>query len=95
MSSLPTYCPSCRSIRQPNGSFCHVCGYSFVTKELATTALSSQAPSQMRPRVTIGDGFRFGLGFMVAFVIFWLIVTVVWAGVFAAIFGSLFGGLGR
>lgn len=31
--ALPTSCPSCPSIRQPNGSFCHVWGYSYLTEE--------------------------------------------------------------
>jgi hypothetical protein len=91
--ALPPYCPSCRSIRQPNSSFCHMCGYSYVTKEPPATTLQPAPAAPPSPRLTAGDGFRFGLGFIVAVFIASLIGFVVWVVLVAAFLGTLFGGL--
>jgi hypothetical protein len=93
--ALPTYCPNCRSIRQPNGSFCHNCGYSYITKEAAATGLPAQVASPTSHRLTAGDGFRFGLGFMAAVFIASLIGFVLWTVLFASILGAMFGGIGH
>jgi hypothetical protein len=93
--ALPVYCPSCRSIRQPNGSFCHVCGYSYLTKDPAPAALSSPVGASPGPRLSVGDGFRFGLGFMAAVFIASLIGFVIWIVLFVSMLGALFGGIGR
>ena len=92
---LPTNCPSCRSIRQPNGSFCHMCGYSYVTKEAAATGAPASAAVAPSSRLTAGDGFKFGLGFMSAAVLFWLVFTLIFLGALGAIFGALFRALPR
>lgn len=91
---LPTYCPSCRSIRQPNGSFCHMCGYSYVTKEAATPIATADGVVASSPRLTSGDGFRFGLGFMAAVFIASFVGFVAWLFAFGTILGAIFG-LGR
>jgi hypothetical protein len=93
--ALPVYCPSCRSIRQPNGSFCHICGYSYLTKEAATAAVQPPGAISPGPRLSVGDGFRFGVGFMAAVFIGSLIGFVLWIILFVSMLGALFGGIGR
>lgn len=84
---LPTYCPQCRSIRQPNGQFCHMCGYSYVER---TPAEASEVPIASRtPRLSIGDGFRFGIGFTIATTILTIIFAVIWLVAFAGLLSGL------
>ena len=92
---LPTYCPSCRAIRQPNGTFCHMCGYSFLTKEAAIATGPTTAVARSGPHLTASDGFRFGLGFMAAAFVGTLVGFVAWIVVFGAILSAIFGSLGR
>jgi hypothetical protein len=94
-AALPTYCPSCRAIRQPNGTFCHMCGYSFLTKSsIATPVAERESAIPGRP-IGIGDGFRFGLGFMTAVVVFWIIFAVLSSIFFAGILGGILRSLPR
>ena len=90
---LPTYCPSCRTIRQPNGTFCHVCGYSFLTK--APVETSGSLPGPPSSELSIGDGFRFGIGFMVAVVIFGLAFSVLSTLVMGTILRAMLGAFGQ
>ena len=56
----------------------------------------SIAPStNHEPRLSIGSGFRFGLGFMSAAVVFWILFSVIFFGALGAIFGSVFRSLPR
>ncbi|HEY4268221.1 MAG TPA: hypothetical protein VGM94_08530 [Galbitalea sp.] len=83
---LPTYCPVCRTIRQPNGQFCHVCGYSYVERrpvepEAAATRVAD-------PRLSMADGFRFGIGFFTAAILFAVLFTIFSSVLFATILGT-------
>jgi hypothetical protein len=91
--ALPTYCPSCRAIRQPNASFCHICGYSYVKPEPAISRPT--LPSHPGSRISVGDGFRFGLGFMSAAVIFWLVFSLIFLGFMGTLAGALFRAVPR
>jgi len=42
--------------------------------------------------LSVGDGFKFGCGFLLAAFIAWLIVAIV-GGIIAAVFGAALGGL--
>lgn len=86
-SVLPTYCPRCRTIRQPNGQFCHGCGYSYVRPQRDEPA-EMVSPSSA-PGLSIGDGFRFGMGFFVAAVIFGILFTILTSLIFGAVVGSI------
>jgi hypothetical protein len=70
-----------------------MCGYNFVT------ASAADAPPAIAPSndvsLSVGSGFRFGLGFMSAVVVFWLIISLVILGFFGALVGALFSGLPR
>jgi hypothetical protein len=84
---LPTYCPQCRAIRQPNGQFCHACGYSFVERRAAEVPAAALARTDVG--LSMGDGFRFGIGFMVAVIVFSLVATVLSTVFFAGLLGAL------
>ena len=43
-------------------------------------------------QLSIGDGFRFGCGFLLAALIAWLAMAII-GGILAAIFGAALGGL--
>jgi hypothetical protein len=43
-------------------------------------------------QISIGDGFRFGCGFLLASLIAWLAVAII-GGILTAIFGAALGGL--
>jgi len=43
-------------------------------------------------QISVGDGFRFGCGFLLASLIAWLVVAII-GGILTAIFGAAFGGL--
>jgi hypothetical protein len=42
--------------------------------------------------ISVGDGFRFGCGFMLAALIAWLAMAII-GGILAAIFGAALGGI--
>jgi hypothetical protein len=89
--NLPAYCPSCRAIRQPNGTFCHVCGYSYLTKEAGAPAVTNTANNPPRDvYLGVGSGFLFGVGFMTAGIIFSVIGTFVWLMLLGGVFGGAF-----
>jgi hypothetical protein len=43
-------------------------------------------------QISVGDGFRFGCGFLLASLIAWLAVAII-GGILTAIFGAALGGL--
>ena len=43
-------------------------------------------------QISIGDGFRFGCGFLLASLIAWLAVAII-GGILTAIFGAALGGI--
>ena len=92
-SAYPTYCPQCRTVRQPNGQFCHGCGYSYATGRPSEVMSSAIAPPT--GGLSVGDGFRFGLGFFIAAVIFGLLFTIFSSVVFGALVGALLQALPR
>lgn len=92
--SLPTYCPQCRAVRQPNGSFCHMCGYSFLTKSAVEAPRFADIPTAATPRLSIADGFRFGIGFMAAVVIFSIITSLIWSWFIVGLLSALMSRIG-
>ena len=91
---MPTYCPQCRAIRQPNGVFCHMCGYSYAEAAPRDTQGPSLVPHRL-PGLSIGDGWRFGVGFTIATGVIGLVVAVVWLYLFTAWISLSLGGLAR
>jgi hypothetical protein len=43
-------------------------------------------------QISVGDGFRFGCGFLLASLIAWLAIAII-GGILTAIFGAALGGL--
>ena len=43
-------------------------------------------------QISVGDGFRFGCGFLLASLIAWLAVAII-GGILTAIFGAALGGI--
>jgi hypothetical protein len=43
-------------------------------------------------KISVGDGFRFGCGFLLASLIAWLVVAII-GGILTALFGAALGGL--
>jgi hypothetical protein len=72
-----------------------MCGYNFVNESAADTPPAVLPTSSAEARLSIGSGFRFGLGFMSAVVVFWLLFVLIFLGSMGAIFGALFRGLPR
>ena len=90
--ALPTYCPSCPSIRQPNGSFCHVWGYSCLMKEFPEQSSPHHQAPASSTRLAAGDGYRFDLGSCLPLFIVSLIGFVVSIVLFVSMLGAIFGG---
>jgi hypothetical protein len=88
---LPTYCPNCRAIRQPNGLFCHACGYSYEGRVAPGAAAPATSSARNEVHLSVGSGFRFGLGLMAAA----FLAGIIWLVLFAGLLGAMFSGLGR
>jgi hypothetical protein len=43
-------------------------------------------------KISVGDGFRFGCGFLLASLIAWLVVAII-GGILTALFGAALGGI--
>ena len=86
---MPTYCPQCRTIRRPDGVFCHMCGYNYLAPGTSASSSVGPAPGDHEARVSVGSGFRFGIGFMTAAVVFWLLFALFSSALFAGLIGGL------
>jgi hypothetical protein len=69
-----------------------MCGYSYVTKSSADSPRPAPQATWVETKLSIGSGFRFGLGFMTAVVVFWLIFLVFWIVLFGTLAGLLVRG---
>ena len=77
----PRRCPDCGTRLPAEAQFCPSCGAAF--------QVVAARRGGTRPNATVGDGFRFGIGFFLAAAIFVVIWTVVSVLLFGAFLGAL------
>jgi hypothetical protein len=85
----PLKCPNCSVIRSPADRRCPDCGHAYESTDDVEVAAS--VPGAARNRLTVADGFRFGLGFIAAV----LIVGTVYVFLAFAVLGQVVGALTR
>ncbi len=81
----PRRCPDCGTRVPADAQFCPSCGAAF--------QVVAARPGGTRPNATVGDGFRFGIGFFLAAAIFAIAWTIVSVLIFGAFLGALASGL--
>ena len=81
----PRRCPDCGTRLPAEAQFCPSCGAAF--------QVVAARPGGRRPNATVGDGFRFGIGFFLAAAIFAVAWTIVSVLLFGAFLGALASGL--
>ena len=72
-----------------------MCGYNYASRSATESAHVALPPTSHESRLSVGSGFRFGLGFMSAAVVFWILFSLIFFGALGAIFGSVFRSLPR
>ena len=72
-----------------------MCGYNFVKSSAADAAPMTISTAAHEARISIGSGFRFGLGFMSAVAIFSVLVSLIFTGLLGAVLGGLLRALPR
>ena len=80
-------CPECHVIRAPNSRWCHVCGHAYSMEDVDLPPLVVSEDHEVR--VSIGSGFRFGLGFMTAAFVATILIAIIWTAVLGLLVGSL------